>query len=94
LESDIHDILAFAADQAAAQMDQLDGDPVAAVFLVFDRHGRCSATSVVPPEYLPLLVDRVADAAIDIQAGLRANVAALMESSGQLAAETILMTKH
>lgn len=66
----MNDLLQVAAEEADAQVGELDGAPVAVVFLAFDANGRCSAGSAIVPEHLNMLVARVVEAAADVQAGL------------------------
>lgn len=87
-------IINAAAEEAAAQVGELDGEPVACVFLIFDANGRCSAGSAVLPENLEMLAARLTDAAADVRDDLAAQLAELHQNAERMAAEAITKARH
>lgn len=85
----IDHLITLAAEEAAAQLDDLNGEPVACVFLIFDANGRCTAGSAVLPEHLETLVNHLSDAATSVQDGLREQLAELHQSAEGLTALAI-----
>lgn len=83
------DLLHAAAEEAATQVSELDGEPVAVVFLAFDASGRCSAGSAVLPEHLEMLVARLVDAATSVRDDMTDQLAVLHQSAEQEANRVI-----